>query len=268
MSAEPEKKSARIVWPDSWGKIDLPDNAEQAGPLYASEVRAAPNFADLARKSRAFLVSQGVSMGTYHHIPPFGAEDVFPVAVPGSQFGFPRDYAEDYVRNRSWEGDPAVRLVQKRTQPFLWTDISRQNDLSKSEKEIVGAAVKAGLQDGYCFPLFGPGGHNGYAALGTFPVGESWNEGKLTLLFWAVQISHLRVCELIAEMMPQPIDLSARELEVLNWIARGKSNSVIAELIGISTNTVDTYMRRLFEKLGVTDRTSAAIKGLVLGLLK
>lgn len=61
--------------------------------------------------------------------------------------------------------------------------------------------------------------------------------------------------------------LSPREREVLRWIANGKSNAVIAEILGISPHTVDTHNRRIFRKLGTCDRTTAAIKALDEGLL-
>ncbi|WP_244520908.1 response regulator transcription factor [Aliiruegeria lutimaris] len=63
------------------------------------------------------------------------------------------------------------------------------------------------------------------------------------------------------------IGLSPREAEILRWIARGKSNSVIAEILGISRHTVDTHIRRIYRKLGAGDRTTAALRGMESGLL-
>ena len=51
-------------------------------------------------------------------------------------------------------------------------------------------------------------------------------------------------------------------------MAQGKSNGVIADILSISPGTVDTYLRRIFEKLDVTDRTSAAVKGVSMGLIR
>jgi DNA-binding NarL/FixJ family response regulator len=52
--------------------------------------------------------------------------------------------------------------------------------------------------------------------------------------------------------------LSAREMEVLNWVARGKSNSEIAALLNLKTATVKKHLERIFPKLGVENRTAAA----------
>jgi DNA-binding NarL/FixJ family response regulator len=56
-----------------------------------------------------------------------------------------------------------------------------------------------------------------------------------------------------------PEQLSAREREVLALIARGCSNRVIADELYLSIDTVKTYVRRLFHKLGVRNRTQAAM---------
>lgn len=54
--------------------------------------------------------------------------------------------------------------------------------------------------------------------------------------------------------------LSHRQLEILSWVAQGKSNNVIATILGISAHTVDTHLRRAFERLETSDRTVAAIR--------
>ena len=51
-------------------------------------------------------------------------------------------------------------------------------------------------------------------------------------------------------------------------MARGKSTSVIADILGLSRYTVDTITRRMFTKLKVNDRTNAVIRGLGSGLLR
>ncbi|MEL6127648.1 MAG: helix-turn-helix transcriptional regulator, partial [Pseudomonadota bacterium] len=63
------------------------------------------------------------------------------------------------------------------------------------------------------------------------------------------------------------VTLSAREREVLEWVAKGKSNSAIAKIIGVSIHSVDAYMRRIYAKLGVNERVTAAIRGLGSGLI-
>jgi two-component system NarL family response regulator len=59
-----------------------------------------------------------------------------------------------------------------------------------------------------------------------------------------------------------PNALTDRELTVLQQISYGKSTREIAQDIGLAEETVKTYLKQIFRKLGVRDRTEAATEGL------
>jgi ATP/maltotriose-dependent transcriptional regulator MalT len=61
--------------------------------------------------------------------------------------------------------------------------------------------------------------------------------------------------------------LSVRELEVLQLAAHGLSGPMIAERLVIGPATVKTHFEHIYEKLGVTDRTSAVAQALRQGLI-
>ncbi len=63
------------------------------------------------------------------------------------------------------------------------------------------------------------------------------------------------------------VELTARELEVLRRLASGKTNRQIAQEMLISLSSVKAYVRRVIGKLGVSDRTQAAVRAVELGLL-
>ncbi|MEN9315838.1 MAG: hypothetical protein RIS35_2231 [Pseudomonadota bacterium] len=52
--------------------------------------------------------------------------------------------------------------------------------------------------------------------------------------------------------------LTPRETEVLSWLAKGKTNRDIAEILGMSPRTVNKHLEHVFEKLGVETRAAAA----------
>ena len=52
--------------------------------------------------------------------------------------------------------------------------------------------------------------------------------------------------------------LTPRETEVLSWLAKGKTNRDIADILGMSPRTVNKHLEHIFEKLGVETRTAAA----------
>jgi DNA-binding CsgD family transcriptional regulator len=53
--------------------------------------------------------------------------------------------------------------------------------------------------------------------------------------------------------------LTQRETEVLKWVRQGKSNKEIAAILGIEPKTVAKHLERIFKKLGVENRTAAAL---------
>jgi DNA-binding NarL/FixJ family response regulator len=72
--------------------------------------------------------------------------------------------------------------------------------------------------------------------------------------------------ELIAERAPRP-ELTPREHEVLQLIARGLINREIAQILGTSESTVRNHTIHLFAKLDVSDRTEAATFALQRGII-
>ncbi len=61
--------------------------------------------------------------------------------------------------------------------------------------------------------------------------------------------------------------LTAREKEVLQWMAEGLANKQIAMKLGISEHTVKFHLSSLYAKLNVSSRTEAVKRGLGLGLI-
>ena len=61
--------------------------------------------------------------------------------------------------------------------------------------------------------------------------------------------------------------LSARELDVLAELSRGRSNRQIARILSLGEQTVKSYVSSILTKLDLKDRTQAAIFGLQQGLV-
>lgn len=64
-----------------------------------------------------------------------------------------------------------------------------------------------------------------------------------------------------------PADLSAREMEVLSLIVKGKSNKQIGFDLGIAEHTVKNHVKSILDKLGVNDRTQAATEAIQRGII-
>lgn len=70
------------------------------------------------------------------------------------------------------------------------------------------------------------------------------------------------------EIEPLFVPLSAREIEVLDYIARGNSNKEIARALKISDQTVKNHITSILRKLAVNDRTQAVVYALRRGWIK
>jgi DNA-binding NarL/FixJ family response regulator len=70
------------------------------------------------------------------------------------------------------------------------------------------------------------------------------------------------------EASPQHTDeLTQRELDVLRLVAEGKTNAEIAQALFISVGTVKVHVERIIDKLGVSDRTQAAVRAFEFGYI-
>lgn len=81
---------------------------------------------------------------------------------------------------------------------------------------------------------------------------------------------HPEVARLLAagEDRPGPSELTARERDVLAEVARGRSNREIARALSLSEKTVKTHVSAILGKLGVQDRTQAALHAVRTGLVE
>lgn len=65
--------------------------------------------------------------------------------------------------------------------------------------------------------------------------------------------------------VPSPqLALTPREFEVLGWLAGGKTDRDIADILGISPRTVHKHLQRIYQKLGVETRTAAVVRAMQL----
>nr|BFF10508.1 hypothetical protein GCM10025699_18110 [Microbacterium flavescens] len=78
----------------------------------------------------------------------------------------------------------------------------------------------------------------------------------------------VRLVERMRRPDPDAVALTARELDVLRLVATGHSNKQVAVALGIGESTVKTHLLKVFDKLGVADRTRAVTLAMERGLLR
>ncbi|MBO9580730.1 MAG: LuxR family transcriptional regulator [Sphingobium sp.] len=188
-------------------------------------------------------------------------------ATPPLQDGYSHEEIETYLSFDFQRLDIVPRIALAAGVPVRWREAWAGVQLTADERAFLTALQAVNFPDGYSLPCYGPGNRNAVMSITSRDDTFRPPMAELTQLQFAAQAAHLRICALFADEVALNRQLSSREKEILDWVARGKSNTVIAEILEISPGTVDTYMRRIYEKLEVSDRTSAAVKGVGLGLI-
>ena len=212
----------------------------------------------------AFAGDCGVIRLGYHHLPPPGAPDAGLLRIEND--GFAGELLAQYLAARTSGIAVLANIIQNSVRPVYLDELASLVDLTPAERAHLATYRAAGVRNGLGLQVFGPNGRNGIFAvdLGDRP---RLAPEAMARLRWAGQAMHLRYCALLQPQLGTLPRLSSREAEVLTWVARGKSNASIADILGISAHTVDAHLRRIFLKLGVVDRMSAALRGLGFGLI-
>jgi DNA-binding NarL/FixJ family response regulator len=124
---------------------------------------------------------------------------------------------------------------------------------SHNDEEEVLAAFASGA-DAYCMKDIPP--ERLVAAIQSVNSGVTWLDPAIA----KIVLKKLPAPETKAHKLTlQELNLTAREIEVLRLITDGCSNADIAEKLCVSMHTVKTHISNILSKLGVSDRTQAAV---------
>lgn len=196
----------------------------------------------------------------YHHLPPPGAVDFD--NNPSVSFGFDAPVGGILERSQKTLKSPLQRRTLQPHKPIFWTKAKEALGISDTEWTALQAFYCSHHSNGVIIPVHGPNGRNGCAVYRFADPLRRFKKSEIRRLQWASQSAHQKFCEVRPKRPSQLVKLTGREKEVLTWVARGKSNSVIADIVGISQHTVNGYLRRIYLKTQTSDRTTASVRGI------
>ncbi len=208
---------------------------------------------------------QGAIRRSYHLTPQFDAPNSMRSVVYAH--GFAQDWLDRYDKSGFRQSDPIPERTMRHGAMLTWAAAREAGPNSPANKYYFAAMEEAGLIHGIGLPLFGPRGRDAYSGIDFGrPIDEVPNR-NVGIVRAVLQAAHQRVCVILDSMNTMP-ELSEREREVLEWAARGKSISSIATILNLSSDTVKTYTKRVYAKLGASDRVGATVTALKLGLVR
>ena len=175
---------------------------------------------------------------------------------------FPESVRAAYLQHRS-AGDPFFEAAMALGAPVHYSVVKNDFALSEEQQTLFKAIEEAGFRDGVATPVIARPGVAAYF-VAAFPevrpdlTAEAYR--RIHLIFSEYYVRYRELTRL------KKAALSKRERQILVGIIAGKSNLEISDQLGLSKGTIDTYVQRCFEKLGVNSRIEAALKYFSLGL--
>jgi DNA-binding CsgD family transcriptional regulator len=180
---------------------------------------------------------------------------------------FPAGYRKSYLDNQ-WDAvDPVVQYIARATRPFLWSDVFAKSNLSDRERRFIEDCKDLGVHSGLTVPMHGPGSDVDLISL-SLRDQKTTDVKRLPLVHAFTVQYRTRLSELQSDPTPTYQPLTAKEAECLNWCKEGKTNWEIGEILAISEKTVEFHLSNTIKKLGVSNRITAVVKSLQLGLIK
>jgi len=168
---------------------------------------------------------------------------------------YPEEWTAHYMRSRYELIDPIINQALRTTEPFQWGLDLPSIKHSSAQQQLLDEATQFGICAGFTVPIHD--GHGPVAGL-TFAIGqrnpafEKLVRSQARALQLMAMFFHAHVRRKLSnEQESGGALLSPREFECLEWASQGKSAWEIGCILGISRNTVASYLENAKGKLGV-----------------
>lgn len=198
----------------------------------------------------------------------YGIRTPLPISKPKVLMlsNYSQVWEQHYSQKKYLTIDPTVLHGMRSVMPLVWKD-----NLFATCRPFWEEARAHGLQAGWTQSCHDANGVGGLLTLARSHDDLSPKElsASSLMMSWLGQIAHEGMSQfLLPRLMPEiTIELSAREIEVLQWTAEGKTSADVSEILNIAERTVNFHINNAMAKLGVCNKTAAAIKAALLGLL-
>lgn len=161
--------------------------------------------------------------------------------------------------------DPVIYQLVAHNMPFRWSDV--RNRTSGVPARVMDEAHEFQMNDGFGVPIFTRNG----SVIGVTMGAEHYELSKseeaslhLATIYFQARLARLRPHSQREINLRR---LTPRERECLSWVAAGKSDWDISQILGISEDTAHEYVHNAIAKLNATTRAQAVALGLIDGLI-
>lgn len=179
---------------------------------------------------------------------------------------YPSAWLQRYQEQGYMESDPTVAHGMRSSAPVVWSDA-----FFASTPQMWEEAKSYGLRHGWAQSRRDPEGT--YSMLVLARSEGALDDAELTRLTprmqWLAHAAHeaMKASGQDPAREQGTVELSDREIDVLRWTAEGKTSAEVAEILNVSERTINFHINNVVAKLGVCNKTSAAVRAAMLGLL-
>jgi LuxR family quorum-sensing system transcriptional regulator CciR len=235
-------------------------------PQFARVVEAAGDADELGDALRVMTGELGFQyFALTHHVD---------VAAAGGKairlHNYPDRWADYYDAHALAVSDPVHRASHVTSIGFRWSKISQMIPLTPGDRRVLRLGCEQGIGDGFTVPAHVPGEARGscsFASEAGRPVCEAMlPEAQLAGAFAFEAARRLWSRRGHFDAGSDPL-LTDRQRDCLLWVARGKSDWEIAQILSISEETVARHVKQACARYGVNKRTLLAMRTLFDGTL-
>ncbi|HLL29550.1 MAG TPA: LuxR family transcriptional regulator [Allosphingosinicella sp.] len=170
-----------------------------------------------------------------------------------------------FVRELPKLTDPVVRAAERAASGFKWDQLDSLLNVTPAEAEYMREAARRGICHGYTVPNHVPGetfGSCSFSIQGGKPFPEASVSAAQALGSFAFEAARKLLRQRPGQIYLQPAPLSDRQRECLLFVARGKSDSVIADLLAIRPKTVNEHIEAAKRRYSVATRSQLLVRAL------
>jgi LuxR family transcriptional regulator, quorum-sensing system regulator BjaR1 len=200
----------------------------------------------------------------------FGLEHVIAAGIPAPgkrlepyvlMHNWPRGWYDRYNDRGYLHLDPVIRKLRRTTMPVVWSSAPYDPSCDTSGHAVMVEAREFSLNNGLSVPIYTLSGDQAAVSFGgaRFDLSDADQKALHLIAIYA----HSKAAALRTAGHGQHHHrLSARETEVLQWVAAGLSSQEISERLGIAHSTVETHVAHACRKLDVVSRIQAVAEAI------
>lgn len=194
-----------------------------------------------------------------------------------------------YLQNDFVHIDPALARVRRSNTPFRWSELELPKVMTRKrppEVKMMDAAREFGFKEGFVLPFHC---RDRLGAIHTSSTVVFWedepkwfnslfsrhsHELHLIMIYWVQRaIDVVRTTQRGSKSIFKPDEaggiarLTQREREAMSWAAQDKTVQDTAEILHLSSETVESYIKQALGKLGALNKTHGVAKCISLGII-